>query len=199
MRHAKIKFSEVRVPLFTAEGDRLLGELSPSAKVPVLYSDGLVLWDSLAICEYVADRFPDQNLRPENPAALAHARAISAEIHSGFQAMRDAMPMNCRKRYPEFKPSSQVQADITRLKSVMTDALNQFSHSAGWLHGEYSISDAMFAPVVSRFHSYHIPCEGVLKAYCQQVLSDKPMREWYGDSERETEIIQRSELIPPSH
>ena len=192
LRHARIKFEEVRIPLFTSEGDRLLEELCPAKQVPVLYDGRLVLWDSLAICEYIADRLPEKKLWPEASVERARARAMSAEMHSSFSALRATMPMNCRRLVDNFKPDSATQIDINRVVQLLEQALQD---SGGpWLFGHYSVADAMYTPVALRFRSYKIAIPGDSSDYFARVLADKPMQRWCQDAEREAEIIAKSEV-----
>lgn len=194
LRHAELKFDEVHVPLFTSKGNQMLGDLSPSGKVPVLHTDGFVLWDSLAICEYLADRHPEKKLWPTDQQARAHARAICSEMHSGFNHLRESMPMNCRKTYQGFQVSPDTEQDIGRIKTILTEALDNYSSTTGWLYGDYGIGDAMYAPVVSRFHTYGVQCAGKLADYCEKVLEDTHLVDWYQAAELETEIIEKSEM-----
>jgi len=192
LRHARINFEEVRIPLFTNAGDLMLEELCPAKQVPVLYDGRLVLWDSLAICEYVADRHSDKTLWPEAADARAQARAMSAEMHSSFAALRTALPMNCRRTVTDFKPDLATQIDINRVIQLMEQALDD---SGGpWLFGHYTVADAMFTPVASRFKTYGISAPVNTANYFASVLDDKPMRSWYQDAEHEAEIIDAAEV-----
>ncbi len=192
LKHARIKFEEVRIPLFTQEGDRLLEELCPAKKVPVLYDGQLVLWDSLAICEYVADKFPDKRLWPEADADRARARAMSAEMHSSFQALRESMPMNCRRVVKGFQPDLQTEIDIDRVVQLWEQAL--VDSKGPWLFGRYSVADAMYAPVVTRFQTYRIATPPLTQAYCEKVLGDASMKQWFEEASHETEIIAKAEI-----
>lgn len=192
MKHARIKFEEIRIPLFTSEGDRLLEELCPAKQVPVLYDGKLVLWDSLAICEYVADKFPDKKLWPEANVDRARARAMSAEMHSGFQHVREQMPMNCRRRVTGFKPDLETEIDIDRVVQLFEQAL--MDSNGPWLFGHYTVADAMYAPVVSRFNTYGITTPPRTQAYCEKVLDDASMKQWFEDASHENEIIEKAEI-----
>ena len=192
MRHARVRFDEVRIPLFTREGEQMLEELCPARQVPVLYDGRLTLWDSLAICEYVADRFDDKQLWPEDAASRARARAMSAEMHSSFQVLRSTMPMNCRRIVDDFEPDLDTRIDINRVVQLIEQALDD---SGGpWLFGRYSVADAMFAPVASRFRTYQVPAPSSTQAWFEQVLADESMKRWYRDAEHEVEIIDRAEV-----
>jgi len=192
LKHARIKFEEVRIPLFTSEGDRLLEELCPAKQVPVLYDGQLVLWDSLAICEYVADKHPGKKLWPEADADRARARAMSAEMHSGFQALREKMPMNCRRRVAEFQPDLQTEIDIDRIVQLLEQAL--MDSKGPWLFGHYTVADAMYAPVVTRFQTYGIVAPPKTRSYFEKVLDDSSMKQWFEEALHETEIIETAEI-----
>jgi len=192
MRHANVSFEEINVSLFTREGSDLIEKWCPAKRVPVLHDGPLVLWDSMAICEYIADKVTDQPLWPESSDQRARARAISAEMHSGFADMRRAMPMNCRRVVKGFTPSLEAQIDVNRIVQLFEDALQQ---SGGpWLFGDYSVADAMFAPVATRFNTYGISLPVLSQAYVQRTLDDKPMREWYEAAQNETAVIAKSEI-----
>lgn len=192
LKHARIKFDEVRIPLFTSEGDRMMEELCPAKQVPVLYDGRLVLWDSLAICEYLADKFPDKKLWPEAPNDRARARAMSAEMHSGFHELRSNMPMNCRRVVENFKPDLATEIDIDRIIQLIEQAMQ--SSKGPWLFGHYTIADAMYAPVASRFKTYGIHAPFLTQTYFEKVLADASMKQWYEDATHETEIIKQAEI-----
>jgi len=192
LRHARISFEEVRIPLFATDGEQMLDELCPAKQVPVLYDGRLVLWDSLAICEYVADRHKDKKLWPDAADERAHARAMSAEMHSSFTALRENMPMNCRREVGGFKPDLATQIDINRIIQLMEQALD---NSGGpWLFGHYTVADAMFTPVASRFKTYGIKAPANTANYFASILADKPMLRWYQDAEHEAEVIDAAEI-----
>lgn len=192
MHHAQLQFEEIAVPLFTAEGESLLEKWCPAKRVPVLHEGPLVLWDSLAICEYIADKVTEQALWPARASDRARARAMSAEMHSGFADLREAMPMNCRRIVEGFTPSLAVQIDINRIVQLFEDALQQ---SGGpWLFTHYTVADAMFAPVASRFRTYGIKLPRLSRDYVDRVLDDPPMRDWYAAAAAEPHVIEKSEI-----
>lgn len=192
LKHARIKFDEVRIPLYTAEGEALLDELCPAKQVPVLYDGRLVLWDSLAICEYIADRFPDKRLLPEAPQDRARARAMSAEMHSGFQELRSKMPMNCRRRVERFVPDLATEIDIDRIVQLVEQAL--LDSKGPWLYGHYTVADAMYAPIATRFQTYGIRAPKLTSTYFEKVLADASMKQWFDEASHEVEIIERAEI-----
>jgi len=190
MHHAQVAFEEVNVPLFTDEGVALLDKWCPAKRVPVLHDGPLVLWDSLAVCEYIADKVTDRSLWPERSDDRARARAMSAEMHSGFTALREAMPMNCRRTVHGFEPALDVQIDINRIVQLFEDALQQ---SGGpWLFGHYTVADAMFAPVASS--TYQIALPDLSQRYVERTLEDAPMLDWYDAAQRETARIEHFEV-----
>ncbi len=192
LKHARIKFEEVRIPLFTNEGERMLDELCPAKQVPVLYDDRLVLWDSLAICEYIADKYPAKKLWPVDAVDRARARAMSAEMHSSFQALRNNMPMNCRREVKDFEPDLETEIDIDRIVQLFEQAL--LDSKGPWLFGHYTVADAMFAPVASRFKTYGVKAPQVTQRYFDKVLNDASMKQWYEEASHENEIIERAEI-----
>ncbi len=192
LRHGHIRFDEVRIPLFTSQGEQMIEDLCPAGKVPVLYDDRLVLWDSFAICEYIADKHPAKKLWPEDAQQRARARAMSSEMHSGFDDLRSKMPMNCRRVVEGFEPDNATKMDINRIIQLWDNAL---SVSGGpWLFGKYSVADAMFAPVASRFKTYDITLPAIAQRYADDVLADKPMQRWYEDAQHEAEVIDAAEI-----
>lgn len=193
MHHAQVGFDEINVSLFTDEGTALIDQWCPAKRVPVLHDGPLVLWDSLAICEYIADKVTDRALWPERTDDRARARAMSAEMHSSFVALREAMPMNCRRTVLGFKPALDVQIDINRIVQLFEDALQ---HSDGpWLFGNYTVADAMYAPVASRFNTYQIKLPALSQRYVERTLSDAPMQDWYAASQTEVAVIERAEIL----
>jgi len=195
MQHAQLNFEELSVPLFTEEGKALLEQWCPAKRVPVLHDGSLVLWDSLAICEYIADKVTDRSLWPERSDDRARARAISAEMHAGFNALREHMPMNCRRIVSGFQPSLAVQIDINRIVQIFEDALEQ--SNGPWLFGHYTVADAMFAPVAARFQTYQIPLPTLSRQYVDRTLEDAPMQDWYRQAKAEEAIIERAEVNVP--
>ncbi len=194
LARTQANYSEQIVPLFTDQGSEALKELCPAGLVPVLMVDDTPVWESLAILETIADCFPEHGFLPESLLDRALLRSICAEMHSGFIAVRSTMPMNCRAVVKLENISVDVQADIDRIDHIWTSCRTQFADHGPWLFGQYSIADAMFAPVVSRFNSYQIKLSHEAKRYSETVLSDPYMVQWYADSEAETWVIAECEL-----
>lgn len=192
MKQAGIPFEE-KVVLFETPGwrDSILA-WSPSARVPSLKHGELAVWDSLAICEYVADLFPEKQLWPADRAARATARAVSAEMHSGFPHLRREMSMDVTARHPDTKPSAEAEADIARVLRIWERADGEF------LFGAFSIADAMFAPVVWRFRTYGVRVEGPrARAYYERMLELAPMKAWERDAEEEVRALRAAEAARP--
>lgn len=196
MKHFGLDFDEVRIPLYTPESTEKLRLLSPSGKVPVLIHDTLTVWDSLAICEYLAIAFPTLHWWPENKNAQAVARSISAEMHSGFQNLRQQMPMNCRAKFPGIGMTPEVQKDIDRITTIWRDCRQDFGRNGSMLFGDFTIADAMFAPVVLRFITYDVKLDQDLRTYAGAIVALEAMQEWLKAAESELETIPDYEFEP---
>jgi len=151
---------------------------SPAGKVPILLHGDLTVWDSLAIVEYLAELFPEAGLWPVERAAHARARSLCSEMHSGFFALREELPMNCRAKKPARDRSPAVAADIARVIALWDETRREFGAGGDFLFGRRTAADAFFAPVASRFRTYSIPLDGAAGAYCQAILSMPAMRAW---------------------
>lgn len=160
---------------------------SPSGLVPALREGDQTIWDSLAIAETLADRFPDKHLWPDDSAARAYGRSISAEMHSGFGAMRQEMPMDFVSHVTDFQPSPAARPDIDRIVAIWTEARGTYSQDGDFLLGPLSIADAMFAPVVSRFRTYGINLQGPAASYMEQMWKLAAMQRWYKEAKAEME------------
>ena len=184
MKVLGIAFDEVRIPLYQpGSKERILG-YSKAGKVPILKDGDTVVWDSLAILEYLAERHPQ--LWPTDRPQRAKARSISAEMHSGFAKLREHMSMNTRKRYPGKGRTPEVLADIARIDTIWSEAKGPF------LFGAFTAADAMYAPVVLRFRTYEV--EVRKKSYMDAMLALPAMREWIEAAEREVESIPDQDL-----
>jgi len=158
---------------------------SPSGRVPVLKHRGLTIWDSLAICEYLAETFPEKNLWPASPAARASARSVSAEMHSGFMGMRTHLSMNMRSSLPMKEIPSAAQADVARIQEIWRSCREQHGAQGPYLFGQFSIADAFYAPVVSRFTTYAPKVDDVSKAYMETIWKLPAMQEWLEEAKKE--------------
>ena len=194
LREAGIDFEEHRIALDTDGFNRAISEFSPAARVPVLLLDGESVWDTMAIAETVAERWPEKRLWPEDPVARAHARCISAEMHAGFQALRDGMPMNCRAMGRRVALPEELTRDIDRVLTIWSECARRYGSDGGWLFGNFSIADAMYAPVVLRFRTYGINLPESAAAYPARLLESEALQDWLVDAESETEVIEHDEV-----
>ncbi|HET6629408.1 MAG TPA: glutathione S-transferase family protein [Woeseiaceae bacterium] len=192
LAEADIAFDEERLPLDTREFEERIGAISPSRRVPVLVLDDAKVWDSLAIGETVAERWPDKGLWPSDSAARAHARSISAEMHAGFAALRAEMPMNCRAMGRQVPLSPGLKADIDRIFAIWSDCAERYG--GGWLFDRYSVADAMYAPVVLRFRTYGVDLPQAARGYADRVLQSRALQKWLAAAESETEVLEREEI-----
>lgn len=193
LREAGIEFDEHRIALDTESTAHDIGELSAAGRVPVLKLGDETIWDSLAIAETVAERWPDKQLWPADPAARAHARAISAEMHSGFEVLRSRMPMNCRAMGRKVSLPDELTDDIDRVIHIWSECNKRYG--GPWLFGEaFSIADAMYAPVVLRFRTYGINLPESALVYAHRLLESQAMQEWLVAAETEIDVIEREEV-----
>ncbi len=192
MKHIGLDFDEVPVALDT---EAMAGQLEPyfsNEKVPVLLHNDLEIWDSLAILEYLADLFPEQGL-PGASGARAVARSICTEMHSSFVALRNELPMNCRREPSPLLLSDACIADIDRIQALWHYAGKFSEGDDDWLFGNFSIVDAMYAPVVLRFHCYQVVLNECAYGYVNRLLDHPAMIEWVAAGRAETEIIAQEE------
>lgn len=180
----------IKLKLFTPEFYTTLEEVTPTAKVPTLVDEQIAVWDSLAILEYVNDQYLDGQAWPSDAGQRALARAISAEMHSGFFNLRNEMPMNCRaKRKVDI--SAGAKQEIARIDQIWSQQMQAFPD--GWLFGQWSIADAMYAPVVLRFQTYGIELSPLAEQYAQKVLSSAAIQRWLTEASEETDIVEEDE------
>jgi glutathione S-transferase len=188
-------FEEVLIPLYQPASRDTLLKYSPSGRVPALHHGDTVVWDSLAICEYLAETFPAAGLWPDDGAARAMARSASAEMHSGFQALRSQHPMNVRSSFPGRDITAEAQADINRVMSIWRAARSRHGEGNGdFLFGRFTIADAMYAPVVSRFRTYKFDLEREADEYCEAMMSWPAMLEWATAARNEPMIVDAFEF-----
>ena len=193
LREAEIEFEEHRIVLDEADTRSQIAEFTDAGRVPVLIIDGDTIWDTLAIAETAAERWPEKQLWPADPATRAHARCISAEMHSGFEMLRNSMPMNCRAMGRKVHLPDELTDDIDRIIAIWTDCHRRYSADGDWLFGQFSIADAMFAPVVLRFRTYGINLPDSAAAYANRLLESTAMQDWLAAAETETEVIEHDE------
>lgn len=195
-REAGIPFEEVQLKFNEADGGLTVDGIqrfNVAGKVPVLVVDGEPVWDSLAICETLAERFPEKQLWPADRGARQVARSICAEMHSGFTGMRSSMPMNIRSQYPGKGMTEQTRRDIDRVLEIWTTCREKFGKGGAMLFGRFSVADAYFAPVVMRFRAYAVELPPVARAYSDAVQGLKSVREWMDGARKETEFVPTDE------
>jgi glutathione S-transferase len=188
MRQAGIAFEELRLSLYTEGAKQKILQYSPTGKVPVLRDGGLTIWDSLAICEYLAEKHPEKQLWPADVAARALARAISAEMHSGFTNLRSQMPMNVRRQIPGRAKTPEAVAEIARIEAIWNDCRSHHGKRGPFLFGAFSIADAMYAPVVSRLHTYGVTLPEKAGEYAGTIHTLPAMQEWIAGAHAEIEV-----------
>ena len=186
-----IPFEEIKLPLFTEEFEQRIGQLSPSRKVPALRDQDCVVWDSLAICEYINETYCNGQASPSDVALRAHARAISAEMHSGFPNIRSQMPMDCKRAPKAIEHSEALTKELERVDHIWTQC-REANHARGpWLFGTPSIADALYAPLAIRFNSYAISnLSNIAQEYIQFLLSHPNMKEWIEAGQSESATIE---------
>jgi len=195
VKESGLAFDEVLIPLDELNTRTELLRLSPSGRVPALKHGDLAVWDSLAIGEYLAELCPEKQLWPADPANRAVARSMAAEMHSGFAALRDHLPMNIRSSFPNRGVTPEVQADINRITSLWREQRRKMAEDVGpFLFGHFTVTDAMFAPVVSRFRTYRIDLDELCQSYADAVWAMPAYREWQEAAKHEPMIIEYAEF-----
>ncbi|CCN20861.1 putative glutathione S-transferase [Bordetella bronchiseptica 1289] len=192
LRQAGIPFEEQKLGLLTEAFTQRLQAITPAGLVPVLLDGDFAVWDSLAICEYVAERHPDAQLWPADRRARARARSLAAQMHSGFGPLRQTMPMNIEARLPGIDLSA-AQADISRVQAIWHDTRAEFGQSGPFLFGRFSIADAFYAPVVSRFQTYGVAAAGAVRDYMEAVQALPAMQAWTRDALAEATFVADDE------
>ncbi|WP_019142091.1 glutathione S-transferase family protein [Noviherbaspirillum massiliense] len=190
-----VPFEEIMVQLDRPDTGTRIAEYSHAGRVPVLIDGDLTVWDSLAICEYLAERCPEKGFWPRNPAARALARSVCAEMHSSFTGLRSAMWMNIRARFPGKGRTAQAQADIGRISEIWESCLAR-SGPNGYLFGDFSIADAFYAPVVMRFRTYEVALAPALQAYVERIIAHPAVAQWMRDAENEPEHLKKYDVYP---
>lgn len=194
LKQMGVAFAEKRIALFTDTTDEALAPYGSDSKVPVLVDGELIIWDSLAILEYVSETYLDGQGWPLDRAARATARSMSAEMHSSFIHVRSEMPMNCRKQFNSLSLSAEAQREVERIQSLWNASRAQFADQGPWLFGDYSIADAMYAPIVMRFHGYSVSVDETVAAYMQHVIQQPALQAWIEAGRQEVEVIDEDEI-----
>jgi glutathione S-transferase len=194
MKQTGAEFDEVVIPLLEPTSRATILKYSPSGRVPALQHGDLVVWDSLAICEYLAEIFPAAQLWPADRTARAVARAASAEMHAGFAALREHLPMNIRSSFPNRGVTPEVQGEVNRITALWRDCQRRFGAGGPFLFGHFTIVDAMYAPVVTRFRTYKVGIDDEAQAYCAAVLGLPAMQEWALAAKNEPMVLENAEF-----
>ena len=187
-----IEFEEIRIPLFTEGYKERLLQYSPTGQVPVYIEDDLVIWETIAIAEYLAEQHPF--LLPKDKQKRAIARSLAAEMHANFMPLRSQMPMNCRAIGRQVKLTPGLATDIERIKTIWTNCRQQNESEGSWLFGDFTMVDAMFAPVVFRFNTYGVSGNRLINEYMNTVLNEPNIKQWHEAAKNETETIEKQEL-----
>ena len=189
LTHYKIPFEEICLSLGAVDFKHQLAAYSPVGLVPVLQDDDLVIWDSLAICEYVSEHYLQNQGWPESAKTRAQARAASAEMHSGFGAIRSQLPMNSRATGRHIDGDEKLAKDIARIDQLFSQYRNQFANDGPWLFGEFSIADCFYAPIILRFRTYGITLSQTAQSYTDWQLQNPALQLWITHAQQEPEII----------
>jgi glutathione S-transferase len=195
LTHFDVSFDEIVIPLYQDDTSSEIRKHSPAGKVPVLHHGSIAVWESMAIMDYLADAFYDRRWWPADPHAKAHARTIAAEMHASFGPLRNAMAMNLSKIYPARKWADDVNSDVIRVQEVWRDARSRFGADGDFMFGDFTIADAMYAPVVARFKTYAIELDATCAAYAAAILSLPAMQKWTAEAAEEPWVIDH--YAPP--
>jgi len=197
MKVAGIPFEETLISLDAPDFKSRLAALSGAGKVPVLIDGDTRVWESLAILEYLAEKFPAAALWPDDPPARAYARAIASEMHAGFQALRRQLPMNVRRPVAPHALEPDAATDVARIDAIWNDCCARFGTAGSFLCGAFGAADAMYAPVVWRFHTYAVEVSATARAYMHALMALPAWSEWREAARRETWVLPHDEIDWP--
>jgi glutathione S-transferase len=195
LAHFKIPFEEVVVPLDQPDTRKRILTFAANGKCPSLHDGAISVWESLAIVDYVAEKYPDKAIWPKQKGARALARSLAAEMHASFQALRNHCPTNFRRPVRKRELTSEVEADVDRIQAAWAGARKDHGKSGPFLFGRFSAADAMFAPVVNRFHTYDVPVKKGTREYMDAIMALPAWKAWIKDAEAEPWRIERYESI----
>ena len=198
MKVARIAFAETVIPLDTPDFKSRIADLSVAGKVPVLIDGDTRVWESLAILEYLAEKNPEAGLWPREARARAHARAICSEMHAGFQPLRRQFPMNMRRPVKAHELNADAASDVRRIETLWGDCRARFGQGGPFLYGAFGAADAMYAPVVSRFHTYGVEVGGATRDYMRAITALPEWSEWREAARREPWVIPQDEIDWPA-
>lgn len=194
MRHFGIPFDEIVIPMGQENTRAEMLRFSPAGKCPALHDGAIVVWDSLAIIEYVAELHPELPVWPESRAARAQARSLAAEMHSGFMGLRVLLPMNMRRKVKKRELTPEASADVARLEQAFAQARGEFGQAGAFLFGDFSAADVMFAPVVNRLHVYDVAVTPSTRAYMEAIMALPAWQNWSAQAQAETWTIEKYEI-----
>lgn len=197
MKVAGIAFEETLLPLNAPDFKARLASLGGAGKVPLLIDGETRIWESLAILEYLAEKFPGAGLWPKEAAVRAHARAIASEMHSGFSSLRSQLPMNIHRPVIRRELDAGAAADTARIEAIWTESRDRFGADGPFLYGTFGAADAMYAPVVSRFHTYAVEVGAIARAYMAAMMKLPAWTEWRAAALRETSVLPHDEVDWP--
>jgi glutathione S-transferase len=195
LAHFKIPFEEIVVPLDRPETRKQILKYAPTAKCPSLHDGAISIWETLAIIEYVAEKYPDKGIWPKAKAARAHARALASEMHAGFQALRQHCPTNFRRDVRRLALTEAVEADVARIEAAFAHARRTYGKAGPFLFGRFSAADAMYAPVVNRLHVYDVPVKKPTRDYMNAIMALPAWKAWIRDAEAEEWRIEKYDSI----
>ena len=198
LKVADIPFEETVIPIYEPGSKEKFLERSPAGKVPILQDGIIAVWESLAILEYLAEKFPDAALWPQDAAARAHARAIASEMHAGFMPLRRQCPMNMWRPVKKLELNVETAANVARIDAMWSNCRARFGGDGPFLFGHFSAADAMYAPVVSRFHTYGIEVSAGPSAYMQAMMALPAWQEWYAAALKEEWVLKEDEVDWPT-
>ncbi len=192
LAHFKIPFEEIVIPMGSLE---VMLKYAPTGKCPSLHDGRIAVWESLAIIEYVAELYPEKAIWPRGKAARAHARSLASEMHAGFLPLRQACPTNFRRAPKAIALSDAVEKDIARIEAAWAHARETYGKAGSFLFGRFSAADAMFAPVVNRFHVYAVPVAPATRTYMDAMMALPAWKAWIADGEAEPWRIEEYEVV----
>jgi glutathione S-transferase len=198
MKVTGVPFEETVISLDAAEFKTQVGAVSGTGKVPVLIDDGVRVWESLAILEYLAEKFPAAGLWPADAAARAHARAIASEMHAGFLPLRRHLPMNMWRPVIKRDLTGEAEANVQRIEAMWKDCRARFGKGGSFLFGRFGAADAMYAPVVARLHTYAVAIGGGTRAYMDAVMALPAWAEWHAAAVKEPWVLAADEVDWPT-
>jgi glutathione S-transferase len=198
MKVAGIAFDEVVISLNAEDFKKRLLQVSGTGKVPTLIDGDIKAWESLSILEYLADKFPDKQLWPRDAAARAHARTIASEMHAGFLPLRRALPMNMWRPIKSLALNADALANVERIDAMWGDCRSRFGQAGPFLFGNFGAADAMYAPVVSRFHTYAVVVSAATRSYMDAVMALPAWKEWHTAAIKEPWVLPEDEVDWPT-